>query len=269
MRKLLLSILIFPLSSYSSVLPDGHKALRVDYTIGNADDLYVGEKKTKIQDATGNPERNIKNIGFAASFGIGSSSQIDLGIVYSDVDLGNGSDRTGVSEVLLKYTYNVFSNEFFDFDVGVGSRSAGDNRSGDNFIALNDGQTKYDFYLGGAYRFQRFSFNVNSRLTSRPNSGSKSQQLYEFSIAYLPLDKLQIATFYQIFNTSEGGLDIGATNFGGKFSQVAEEYTSIGGIVGYQIASQHIVDARYGVKIDGRNTDANKTLTLGYTFLLD
>lgn len=264
------SLLIFFLNltcslASAEVLEPTQKAVRVEYSRGNATELYAGENKVSVKNATGFEKRDITNTSILGSFGLGYRSQIDLGLAYSDVDVGT-QGQGGISEVSARYLYQVYSSSAFNFDIGAGFRAPGDNRTGDSFLALSDGLTKYDFFLGASYNISLVKLGLNSRYTDRSHAVAGSQALNEFALIVIPTNSIQIGGFYQIFSTSKGR-NISDADFGGKFSEVKEEYHALGLSLAYRIDQTFIVDARYGKKLSNniRNTDANSTLGLGLT----
>ena len=264
MRFLILVAAMLSMTAQAQVLAPTQKSLRVEYAMGKASDLYAGTQKVSDLAATGAySKRDITNISLLGSHGIGQSSQIDLGIAYGNVDAGSNS-RGGIAEVMARYIYEVYGANNFNVDLGVGFRAPGDNRNGNDFFALSDGLTKFDYSVNLGYNLNMFHFGLYSRYTDRNSRDAKPQWLEDFIVSVNPIDRLQIALDYQIFRTS-GGLDIGGTGFTGQFSQVKEEYDAIGLAAAYQICQSMIVDARYGKKLDGRNTDDNSTVALGLT----
>lgn len=264
------SLLIFSLNLICSfanadVLEPTQKAIRIEYSKGNATELYAGENKVSVKNATGFDKRDITNTSILGSFGLGYKSQIDLGLTYSDVDVGT-QGKGGISEVSARYLYQALSSSTFNLDIGAGFRAPGDNRTGDSFLALSDGLTKYDFFLGASYNISFVKLGINSRYTDRSHAVAGSQTLNEFALIVIPTDSIQIGGFYQIFNTSKGR-NISDADFGGKFSEVKEEYHALGLSLAYRVNQMFIVDARYGKKLSSniRNTDANSTLGVGLT----
>ncbi len=261
-----LALILSSITAIAGVLPATQKSLRFEYSMGSAKDLYAGSNKVSIKDATGNSKREISNVGFLGSFGLGDRAQVDLGLTYSSVDVGNDVKQGGVSEILARLIFDIVDSSVFEFDLGLGFRAAGDNRGGDSFLALSDGLTKYDFYLGLGWNPGPIQVALNTRYTDRSHPVSKSQLSNELSLIATPLDQLQIALGYQMFSTN-GGFDIGGAGFTGNFSQVKEEYTALNLSAGYQVATSLIVDGRYGQKLSGKNTDGNTTVGVGVTTL--
>ncbi len=263
--SLILLLMISTSFAGAEVLGPTQRAVRVEYSQGKSTELYAGVNKVSIKNAAGFEKRDISNTAILGSFGLGYDSQIDLGLTYSNVDVGT-EQRGGIAEVSAKYLYELHSSDIFNVDLGAGFRAPGDNRTGDSLLALSDGLTKYDFFFSASYRISLITLGLNTRFTDRSDAESGSQTLHDFNIIVLPASSVQVGAFYQIFSTAKGR-NISDSDFGGRFSEVKEEYHATGLFAAYQLNQVFILDARYGAKLTSniRNTDANSTLGVGLT----
>lgn len=268
MKIFILFTFILSLPAMATVMESGHKLLRVEHNQGSGDDLYVGSDKKSIATATAGEfdQFNIASTSFLTMFGTGDSGEVDLGLTYSQVDVGTNTFE-GLSELMTRYRHEVFANDIFDIDLGIGFRTPGNNRGGDRFDALNDGQFKYDYHFNGLAKINRFQLGLSARLTDRSDADSKSQSLIELSAATHITEKLYARTFYQMFRTRDG-LDISDANFGGRFSQVKEDWNAVGLTVGYQLINNLGADLTYAKKLSNgaRNTNSSQSIILGLNY---
>lgn len=254
-------------SAQASVMGVGQKSFRAEYSEGKSSEVFTGDG-TKVDYKAigalgGIDKRDSKNLTLGQSFGIGSNSQIDLGLIYSDVDATKAT-RGGIAEVSARYVYNAYSNENFDVNLGFGFRAAGDNKGGSNFQSLSDGLTKYDYSLDLGYSLGSFKLGLNSRYTDRNSDVSKPVTVFEAYGAYFPTSDVFVSLSYITLNTS-GGTDVLAAGF--DFSTLKEKYDAVALAAGYNIDQTYAVDARYAQKLssNAKNTDANTTFGLGLT----
>ncbi len=270
MRSLFISTIITIAafqSAQASVMGVGQKSFRAEYADSKSSEIYTGDG-TKVEYKAIGPlggidKRDSKNLTLGQSFGIGSNSQIDLGLVYSDVDATKAT-RGGIAEVSARYVYNAYANDNFDVNVGFGFRAAGDNKGGSNFQSLSDGLTKYDYSLDLGYTLGLFKVGLNSRYTDRNSDVSKPVTTFELYGAYFPVSDVFVSLSYLTLNTA-GGTDVLAAGF--DFSTLQEKYNAVALAAGYNINETYAVDARFAQKLasNARNTDALTTVSLGLT----
>ncbi len=268
MRNLILTTILAVMSfqvAQADIMSAGQKSFHAEYSQGTSTEVYTGDgTKVAYKDVGplgGISKRDITNLALTHSFGLGSSSQIDLGLIYSQVDIGVDK-RGGIEEVSAKYLYQAFANEAFDVNIGLGFRAPADNRGGADFNSLSDGLTKFDYSLDLGWNLNPFKVGLNTRYTDRNSSEAKSQTLVELYGAYFPTSDILLSLSYITFNTSGGGDVLAA-----PFQVLKEKYNAVSFVAGYSINDAFSVDAHYGQKLSSgiANTDANTTVGLGLT----
>ncbi len=272
MKKLITTVSVGVLCSMTSFAHDGAgmRSVHLGVDQGTATQIYAGSDKVNIPAALPQ-KRTVTNYSLSSEYATSENSHFDLGVTYSniendvaDVTAGGAKSVGGIGELGARYMHSVFSASDFNVDLGFGVRTPGDNRGGGSFSSLSDGLTKYDYYLGLGYSMGMFGVGLTERYTDRSSPDSKPQNLVDLVVSVLPMPALQVALEYQVFTTT-GGPDILGAGF--TFANIKEEYNALGVSVAYQCDQHYVMDARYGTKLTGRNTDANTTAGVGVTYL--
>lgn len=272
MKKLIVVTLGMFLSFTASAAEHGLRSVRLELGQGTADQIYAGNgDKVDISTVLGaGVERNAQTTTIQAEYGLSDDSQMDYHVTYMNVDAGSGDPTNGgkeniggIAELGARYMKDCNMADFA-ISYGFGVRTQGDNRGGAAFSSLSDGFTKYDYYLGAGYDIGIVNLNLSARYTDRAHTEAKNQTLLDFTASFMVIDDLQLSATYQNFMT-QGGKDLLDTGF--SFSTVKEEFTAMILAAGYKLNEQYIIDASYGSKTDGKNTDVNKTVALGVTYL--
>ena len=272
MRLIIISAVLAMASlqtAQAQVLSMGKKAFRAVASQSKSTEVYAGDTKVeykKVAALGGIDKRDISNLEIGESIGLGSNSQIDIGLVYSTVD-ANLKKLGGIAEVSTHYWYDAYTNDHFNVTLGFGFRAPGDNQGGADFVSLSDGLTKYDYSLNLGYDMNDFKIGLNTRFTDRNFIAAKSQSLVELYVNYYATSSVLLNVSYLSFNTSGGG-DVGDVIAGTtSFQFVKEQYDTLSLGVGYGFNEACSVDLHFAQKLtsNAKNTDFSNTVALGYT----
>ncbi len=272
MKKLIIATVGMFVSFTVSAADHGLRNVRLEVAQGTADQIFAGNgDKVDISKVLGaGVERNAMTTMIQAEYGLSQDSQVDYHVTYMNVDAGSGDPTNGgkeniggIAELGARYMKDCTMADFA-ISYGFGVRTQGDNRGGAAFSSLSDGFTKYDYYLGAGYDIGMVNLNLSGRYTDRASSEAKPQTLLGLTASVMAMDDLQISASYQNFKT-QGGKDLLDTGF--SFATVKEEFTAMVLAAGYKLNEQYVIDASYGSKTDGKNSDVNKTMALGVTYL--
>ena len=221
-------------------------------------------------------KRVIKQIRIANSYDVSYRSRVFSAISYASAtmedigfaDVTANTSRTGISEVEFKYFYSLFQKRGIGMELGSVARASGDNKGGDTFVALNDGQTKYDLHIDLSWGLSRhISIFFENRHTYRAGDLLKDQWMSLLSLGIRPMRKLYFTASYGFLQTF-GGPDIGGAGFGNAdgspgFSRVKENYRNLMLSAEY-LLKKYSFNISYAKKLDGRNTDQSKLISLGF-----
>lgn len=254
-----------------ATLPEGRQVFRVSHTSSAGDDLYVGDDKKTVKEATngGFSKFDIAATSVASYWGLSSVSQIEVGLIYTQLDLGS-KEVGGISQLNTHYRHELVNWSGLTVEGGLGVRTPGNRRSGDRFDSYNDGQIKFDYNVDFSYAATTWlTLSLANRFTERSSAGSKSQRLHELGASFQVQEHTYVRPFYQIFST-RAGRDISDTDFSNRFSEVKEKWNAAGVTVGHDLNQSLGFDVSYFQKLStgAENTNTNVGFTVGVNYLL-
>lgn len=223
-----------------------------------------------------------------AAVGIPWGLQLSAQVIYMHASLaGNVANRqdgdveSGVAEIGFHLTKALVTpdeaaGDRFSLTALVGVRTPGNApATGNDFLALNDGSTKYDVGLTAGLRFGDVAIQSENVFTARADTYLFPQLRSTLSVPLSFLRGLHFGPFATYFTTF-GGMDIGDAAFeriaqqtgAPPFAEVREEFISLGGFLAIPLSEALVIDASLQKKIYGRNTDTSlgAGLGLGYNF---
>lgn len=270
MKKILLVCAMISLP-VMAVINEGEQQFRLAQTVSSGDELFVGDNERSVKAATsgGFKKMDISSTALGTSWGVAHGGQVDLGLIYSQVDLGT-KEIGGISQLSAHYRKSLFAGKMFNVEGGLGIRTPGNNRNGDQFDSYNDGQIKYDYILDFGYSpLSWLTLSLSNRFTDRASEGSKSQRLHDLGASFQVLDTTYVRPFYQVFST-RSGRDISDSDFSDKFSEVKEKWNAAGLTVGHQLNSSLGFDVSYFKKLTSgaENTNSAAGFVFGLNYSL-
>ena len=279
--NIFIKILLFSIGSpaTASLLPEGLTLLRIDTSITSAKALWMG---TQLTDYEKNGETQLISTGISYSLGF-KNLQIDTRIAYADYkmlsgqmgDAKNGDTNSGLQEVGFKFTQEIYETDSYSIDAFYGVRSPGSNKTPDTFLALNNGNSNYEFGINNGIKLENSLLINMIKYTYRPDKIQGNQFYFDFGYRY-QMKKSSIGLLFGQLITY-GGVDIGSTGFNnlmnernGKppFSSVKEEYQFINITGDYWLTRASAMDFTFSKKISGRNTDSSTNIGFGINWIL-
>ena len=282
MKKIKIILLsIFTYSNYVSAgtLPEGMSIFRIDTSITSSKALWMG---ATLADYEANGETRLVSSGISLLMGF-KNLQIDTRITYADFsmlsgkmgDAKAGDTNSGLQEVGFKMSQSMFDSDSYALDAFFGVRAPGSNKSADTFLALNNGNTNYEFGFVNEFKMDNSVFSNTLKYNSRPDPVQGDQ--FYFDLGYrMQLKRASFGLLISQLKTN-GGVDIGSPEFdklmtakGGKppFSSVKEEYQAIGLTGDFWLTRSTSLDWILSKKIGGRNTDVGSSFGLGINWIL-
>lgn len=269
-RSLLLAF-VFAILTTSAV---SASSIRISTDHSSADGIWIGDDDTDFKNTSGDEGTltiakyeidgtyslsTIESLIFSVSYDVITMNDIDFASVSAD------ESRRGIGSIGAAYM-NHFYSGVVDITAGAGIRAAGDNKSGDNFLGLSDGLTKYDGHLNFSKKFGRISVSFTNMYTFRPEASNQLLNTLGVSGSVIA-KKFYLGGSLSMFDTF-GGPDIAGPGFdntnGNGFSRVKEKYTSA-----YLSATYIRHDMAYDIgisqKLSGENTDIGRSIGFGVT----
>lgn len=269
--RLSFAVIILLLSSVISTTYAS--SVRIGVQFVKADGLWIADEDTDFENDDGDfGSRTITQYELSSAYNLSDDENLFFSLAYSEAimndigfaDVSADDGRRGISNLGVAYL-NKFYKGMIDVSVGVGVRTPGDNRSGNTFIAISDGFTKYDAYLNFNKNFGKLRIFLDNRYTVRPEA--INQMLNSFGITSPVISKLFIGARFDTFDTF-GGSDIGGSGFSVNnvpgFARVKESYQSVAINAAYLFNSL-VYDIYVSQKISGENTDMSEAVGFGVT----
>lgn len=277
----ILVFILFTFSRYTNAgtLPEGIAIFRIDSNVTSSKALWMG---TTLADYEANGETRLVSSGVSLIMGF-KNLQVDTRITYADFsmlsgkmgDAKAGDTNSGLQDVAFKLSQSIFESEFYDLDGFFGVRAPGSNKSADTFLALNNGNTNYEFGLVNEFKMDNSIFSNTLKYNYRPDP-VQGDQIY-LDLGYrLQFKRTSFGLLLSQLKTN-GGVDIGSDQFdnlmtarGGKppFSSVKEEYQAVGLTGDFWLTRSTSLDWVLSKKISGRNTDVGSSFGLGINWIL-
>jgi hypothetical protein len=303
-RSLLLLTIWFGPAAHGELLAPGKLSVHQGFGARSASSLWAGATSrdigstqspsvqstgTQAATPTGPSSGNVLSLvsTTSASIGLPRGFQIDASLEYMYSSLAGGSEggrvdgdfERGLSEIGVRLNKSVYDSTSkkdlglgFSFLAYSGVRTPGNAPpSGDKFLALNDGTTKFDFGAQASLTYGKVGLSTDFTLIVRANRDLANQFNWKTK---LPLTFLKGVTFgpaLQYFNTLEG-IDIDSAEFaalakkqGGAppYSSVKQEYLAVEWLVAVPVGKQVTLDGFVSRRVTGRNTDVGTGVGLG------
>ncbi len=266
MKKLLtIGLMIATTASFAS--------LRLGVVSGSADGVWVGDDETDF----GSGKRTIKLITLDKTISMKNNSVIGFNLTHATTELEDGDfspagategdTRSGIAEVGFYYLKRLAIRMPLNLDVGAGFRAPGDYDEPSSFVALSDGVPKYDLMANLSYNLKAWNFALMNTYTLRGDR-AENQMKNDLRVGWNH-NKFGVYAMYTLFNT-EGGADILDAEFTAAgnttgFQIVDEDYNAISLGAMYNINRKYAVDVFVSKKEDGKNTDTNEAVGVGFT----
>lgn len=251
-------------------LPAEKTMVRLDVGYADADGLWV---KKKFTDYEKNKKDNVDSYRYGLTwlrgFGDGFTVKIKGAYVKNKANkpldgavseiAGLGDIGAGVSKMLSLQSIPDLGITLF-----TGFRTPGNQEKGGNlFLANSDGKSKYDFGSYLSYNFGKIVPSITTVYTLRQGDEARNQLETTAALGYVFKDHIYISLQYSRFETS-GGKNLGE---GGKFGEVDEDHSGYGATLQYHLSNSWSTDLTYYRKEHGTNTDRNRAINLGLSYL--
>lgn len=276
---LLFTLLTFGIYVNAGTLPEGIAIFRIDSNVTSSKALWMG---TTLADYEANGETRLVSSGMSLLMGF-KNLQVDTRITYADFSMHSGKmgdakagdKNSGLQEVAFKLSQSIFDSEFYALDGFFGVRAPGSNKTADTFLALNNGNTNYEFGLVNEFKMDSSIFSITLKYNYRPDPVQGDQFYLDFGYR-LQFKRTSFGLLFSQLKTN-GGVDIGSIQFdnlmtvrGGKppFSSVKEEYQAVGLTGDFWLTRSTSLDWILSKKIVGRNTDVGSSFGLGINWIL-
>ena len=276
---LLFASLVMTEYGKAGTLPEGMALFRFDSSVTSSKSLWMGNAPTDYEN---NGETRLVSSGISLLMGF-KNLQVDTRITYAEfsmlsgkmADAKGGDVNAGLQEVAFKLSQTLFESDFYGLDGFFAVRAPGSNKSPDTFLALNNGNTNYEFGFINEFKMDSSVFSNTIKYNDRPDP-IQGDQFY-FDLGYrLQFKKSSFGFLFSQLKTN-GGVDIGSAQFeslmtakGGKppFSSVKEEYQAIGITGDFWLTRSTALDWILSKKISGRNTDIGSSFGFGINWIL-
>jgi hypothetical protein len=276
MRILLsLFVLLGCSSVFAASLPEGKFLVSEEYSLATATSVWVGKTLT---DYTNSGRTFFQNFTTTAAFGLKYGFEVDVQATLGTSKMQTGmfsnhvagDSETYLSQMGFRLVKQVLRHSDYDLTLNVGVRAPGDtSRSGDDFLAISDNVTKYDFGFKQVFIFgPHVSLFQDFRYTYRDDHPDLFLTNVGFSLAFGA--EYQINPFVT-YSHCFSGLDISDPAFASPtappFSQISEIFWG-GGLSIAKGFSTGMWIYLFGFdKFTGENTDKSLSSGLGLAYI--